>query len=135
RVDHVIQGEAEEVISEFVSDLENGCAREIYSGTNLPDLTKTPLPDLSLIRLKDYSSMLLQFSRGCPFNCEFCDIIEIFGRKARCKSNDQFMSEVELLYSNGWRGAVFIVDDNFIGNKTVIRNLLPHLIEWQKKHE
>src|SRR5437764_349266 len=93
RVDHVIQGEAEEVISQLVSDLENGCAREIYAGTNLPDLTKTPLPDLSLIRLKDYSSMLLQFSRGCPFNCEFCDIIEIFGRKARTKTQDQFLTE------------------------------------------
>ena len=133
QVDHVIVGEAEYLLPEFVRDLENGCAKRVYSSEKMPELKDTPSPDLDLIRLKNYSSMLLQFSRGCPFNCEFCDIIEIFGRRARCKSNDQFLSELDLLYDKGWRGAVFIVDDNFIGNKTVIRKLLPHLIDWQKK--
>jgi radical SAM superfamily enzyme YgiQ (UPF0313 family) len=99
----------------------------------MPDLKDTPMPDFDLINIHNYSSMLLQFSRGCPFNCEFCDIIEIFGRKARGKGYDQFIKELDLLYSKGWRGSVFIVDDNFIGNKTLIRNLLPHLIEWQQK--
>jgi len=133
-VDHVIVGEAEHLLPEFIRDFEKGCAKRVYSSPTMPDLKDNPSPDLDLIRLKNYSSMLLQFSRGCPFNCEFCDIIEIYGRKARCKSNDQFMSELESLYSKGWRGAVFIVDDNFIGNKTVIRKLLPHIIAWQKKH-
>ena len=79
--------------------------------------------------------MLVQFSRGCPFNCEFCDIIEIFGRKTRCKPFERFIKELDLLYEKGWRSSVFIVDDNFIGNKTIIRSLLPHLIRWQKEHK
>jgi radical SAM superfamily enzyme YgiQ (UPF0313 family) len=133
-LDHVIVGEAEHLLPRFVKDFENGCAIKVYDSEVTPLLTETPLPDFDLIRLKNYSSMLLQFSRGCPFNCEFCDIIEIFGRKARTKSYDQFMHEIETLYGKGWRGSVFIVDDNFIGNKTVIRNLLPYLIDWQKKH-
>lgn len=132
-VDHVIVGESESLLPQFVQDLEAGKAEKIYSSHVMPELTTTPLPDLDLIRLKNYSSMLLQFSRGCPFNCEFCDIIEIFGRKPRCKSNDQFLSEMDYLYSKGWRGSVFIVDDNFIGNKTIIRKLLPELVSWQKK--
>ena len=133
-VDYVMVGEAEYLLPQFVSDFESGSTKKVYMNSIMPDLKDTPAPDLDLIRLKDYSAMLLQFSRGCPFNCEFCDIIEIFGRKARCKSNDQFLSELELLYSKGWRGSVFIVDDNFIGNKTIIRKLLPEIIHWQKKH-
>lgn len=133
-VDHVIEGESEYLLPEFLKELKAGCAQKVYSSEQMPSLEDTPLPDFDLIRLKNYSSMLLQFSRGCPFNCEFCDIIEIFGRRSRCKSNEQFLTELDLLYSKGWRGSVFIVDDNFIGNKTVIRNLLPHLIEWQQKH-
>ncbi len=135
KVDHIIVGEAEQLLQSFVEDYQNGNAREIYSSAHLPELSTTPMLDLDLIRMKNYSSMLLQFSRGCPFNCEFCDIIEIFGRKARTKSNDQFISEVDYLYAKGWRGSVFIVDDNFIGNKTAIRKLLPALIDWQKKRK
>ncbi|HJZ10694.1 MAG TPA: radical SAM protein, partial [Acidobacteriota bacterium] len=133
-VDHVIVGEAEYLLPQFAEDLEAGCAKKVYSSDQTVQLTDTPLPDFNLIHLKNYSSMLVQFSRGCPFNCEFCDIIEIFGRKARCKTNDQFIGELDLLYSKGWRGPVFIVDDNFIGNKTIIRKLLPALIAWQKAH-
>jgi radical SAM superfamily enzyme YgiQ (UPF0313 family) len=133
-VDHVIIGEAELLLSQFVEDFQSGCAKPVYESPHLPELSRTPVPDFDTVRLKNYSSMLLQFSRGCPFNCEFCDIIEIFGRKARTKSNDQFLNEIETLFSKGWRGSVFIVDDNFIGNKTAIRKLLPRLIEWQKEH-
>jgi radical SAM superfamily enzyme YgiQ (UPF0313 family) len=132
-VDHVIVGEAETLLPQFVQDFENGCAKPIYQSDHLPELSHTPMPDFDLITLRNYSSMLVQFSRGCPFNCEFCDIIEIFGRKARTKSNAQFIAELDLLYEKGWRGAVFIVDDNFIGNKRVIRELLPALIDWQRR--
>lgn len=134
-IDHVVVGEAEHLLPQFVRDFQNGCAKKVYESEEMPQLKDTPLPDFDLIRMGDYSSMLLQFSRGCPFNCEFCDIIEIFGRKARCKSNEQFLSELDLLYSKGWRQGVFIVDDNFIGNKTTIRNLLPRLYEWQNQRE
>lgn len=134
-VDHVIVGESENLMARFVADLESGRAEKIYATEHAPELTTTPLPDFDLIRLKNYSSMLLQFSRGCPFNCEFCDIIEIFGRKTRAKTNDQFLSEIDLLHEKGWRGSVFIVDDNFIGNKATIRKLLPELIHWQKKRQ
>jgi radical SAM superfamily enzyme YgiQ (UPF0313 family) len=132
-VDHVIVGEAELLMNGFLSDFINGKARPVYESPHLPELSSTPVPDFDAVRLKNYSSMLLQFSRGCPFNCEFCDIIEIFGRKARTKSNSQFLNEIDTLYLKGWRGSVFIVDDNFIGNKTAIRKLLPELIAWQKK--
>jgi len=132
-VDHVIVGEAELLINTFLSDFTAGKAKPVYETPHLPELSSTPVPDFDAVRLKNYSSMLLQFSRGCPFNCEFCDIIEIFGRKARTKSNSQFLHEIDTLYTKGWRGAVFIVDDNFIGNKTAIRKLLPEIIDWQKK--
>lgn len=133
-VDHVIVGEAEYLLPEFIRDFEAGNAKQAYTSSQMPDLKDTPLPDFDLVDIHKYSSMLLQFSRGCPFNCEFCDIIEIFGRKSRGKGFDQFLQELDLLLSKGWRGPVFIVDDNFIGNKTTIRNLLPRLIQWQKTH-
>ena len=98
-------------------------------------LDKTPLPDLSLINSKYYSSMAIQYSRGCPFNCEFCDIIEIYGRKPRTKSPTQVVAELEQLYERKWRGSVFIVDDNFIGNKKKVKELLPVLAEWNAQQQ
>src|SRR6185369_15775462 len=83
---------------------------------------------------KRYSSMSVQYSRGCPFNCEFCDIIEIYGRVPRTKSNQQIIAELDALLQLGWRGTVFIVDDNFIGNKKNVRLLLPELAAWQEKN-
>lgn len=132
--DHVVVGEAEETMPTVVADLENGTLKPLYTVGNLPDLSITPLPDLDLINLKHYSSMAIQFSRGCPFNCEFCDIIEIYGRRPRTKSPAQVLSELDQLYERKWRGSVFLVDDNFIGNKKKVKELLPHLIEWNKKH-
>ncbi len=133
-VDHMFVGEAEYSLPQFVTDYELGQAKSIYSSESRPEMKDSPLPDFDLIPHRHYSSMLLQFSRGCPFNCEFCDIIEIFGRRSRCKTNQQFLSEIDELHGRGWRGSVFIVDDNFIGNKTIIRKLLPDLAAWQKKH-
>ncbi len=131
--DHVVVCEAEDMVAELVQDLENGTAKPLYTASNLPDLSRTPLPDLSLVDLKKYSSTAIQFSRGCPFNCEFCDIIEIYGRRPRTKLPEQVVAELEQLYERKWRGSVFLVDDNFIGNKKKVKELLPVLAEWNAR--
>lgn len=132
--DHVVVGEAEDLIAGLAADLERGTAKKTYQARELPGLDKTPLPDLSLIHSKYYSAMAIQYSRGCPFNCEFCDIIEIYGRKPRTKSPAQVVTELEQLYERKWRGSVFIVDDNFIGNKKKVKEMLPVLTEWNVRH-
>ena len=132
--DHVVIGEAEELITPLAEDLERGIASPQYKAVERPTLAHTPLPDLSLIDTAHYSSMAIQYSRGCPFNCEFCDIIEIYGRKTRTKSVAQVIAELEQLYRYGWRGSVFIVDDNFIGNKKSAKQLLLALAEWNDQH-
>ncbi len=132
--DHVVVGEAEDIMPELVADLENGTAKPLYTVSELPDITKTPRPDLDLIKLRHYSAMAVQFSRGCPFNCEFCDIIEIYGRKPRTKTPEQILAELDQLYERHWRGSVFLVDDNFIGNKKKVKELLPKLAEWNRAH-
>jgi len=131
--DHVVVGEAEDLVADLVRDLENGDAKPLYTASNLPDLTRTPLPDLDIVDLKKYSSTAIQFSRGCPFNCEFCDIIEIYGRRPRTKAPEQVVAELEQLYERKWRGSVFLVDDNFIGNKKKVKELLPVLAEWNTR--
>jgi radical SAM superfamily enzyme YgiQ (UPF0313 family) len=132
--DHIFIGEAETTLPEFINDLELGIARKIYKADERPSLLNTPVPDFSLIDLEKYSAMNVQFSRGCPFQCEFCDIIEIYGRVPRTKSNDQMLAELDALKEAGWRGLVFIVDDNFIGNKKNVRLFMPDLIEWSHKN-
>jgi radical SAM superfamily enzyme YgiQ (UPF0313 family) len=116
----------------FLKDLKKGKAKRVYSSNERPDIRSTPLPMWSLIRFKDYTCMPVQYSRGCPFNCEFCDIIIMNGRKPRTKSEPQMMNEFKALHNAGYRGPVFIVDDNFIGNKTHVKKLLPELIKWQR---
>jgi radical SAM superfamily enzyme YgiQ (UPF0313 family) len=133
--DHVVEGEAEEIIAELSADLEHQAARPFYKKAQLPDLTQVPLPHLHLADLRRYSSMAVQFSRGCPFTCEFCDIIEIYGRRPRTKTPEQVLAELEQIYRLGWRGRVFLVDDNFIGNKKNVKILLPRLIEWMRNHK
>src|SRR5579885_3456974 len=132
--DHVFIGEAETTLPEFVKDLERGTARRIYEATERPPLSLAPAPDFSIADTKRYSAMRVQYSRGCPFNCEFCDIIEIYGRKPRTKSPAQVLAELDQLYEHKWRGSVFIVDDNFIGNKKKVKELLPPLAEWNLRH-
>jgi radical SAM superfamily enzyme YgiQ (UPF0313 family) len=132
--DHVVIGEAEDLIDGLAADLEHGTARPQYESAERPGLERTPLPDLSLIRMNRYSTMTVQCSRGCPFNCEFCDIIEIYGRRPRTKEPPQVLAELDQLYNAGWRGPVFIVDDNFIGNKARARLLLAAIVTWQKAH-
>jgi len=132
-VGHFVLGEAEVTMPPFLEDLEKGCARHIYTSDKRPDIRKTPIPLWSLINMKNYSSMNAQYSRGCPFNCEFCDIIILNGHKPRTKDKEQMLAELEALYQRGWRGGVFIVDDNFIGNKKKLKSeILPAIIEWRR---
>jgi len=132
-VDHLVLGEAEVTLTPFLEDLEKGCARHMYTSNQRPDIGKTPIPLWSLIKMKSYSKMNIQYSRGCPFNCEFCDIIILNGHKPRTKDREQMLAELQVLYHRGWRGGVFVVDDNFIGNKRKLKlDILPAIIEWMK---
>ncbi len=132
-VDHFVLGEAEVTLPRFLADLDKGCAQHIYLSDERPDMDRTPIPTWSLINMKKYSAMNVQYSRGCPFNCEFCDIIILNGHKPRTKGKDQLLADLDALYSQGWRGSVFIVDDNFIGHKGKLRvEILPAIIDWMK---
>jgi radical SAM superfamily enzyme YgiQ (UPF0313 family) len=132
-VDHFVLGEAEVTLNPFLKDLKTGCAQYIYRSEERPDISQTPIPLWSLIDMKQYSSMNLQYSRGCPFDCDFCDIVVLNGRTPRTKSKEQLISELDALYAQGWRGGLFIVDDNFIGNKKKLKSeILPAMVEWRK---
>jgi radical SAM superfamily enzyme YgiQ (UPF0313 family) len=134
-VDHFILNEAEITLPEFLHDLAAGRPRHLYTTTGLPDLSATPVPMWELADLRRYGSMCLQYSRGCPFDCEFCDITAKFGHRSRTKSAAQVLAELDALAAAGWRGPVFFVDDNFIGNKRKLREeLLPALTAWQRNH-
>ena len=131
-VDHFVLDEVEETFGDFLRDLESGTAKATYREPRKPDLTRSPVPRFDLIDTKNYHSMCVQFSRGCPFDCEFCDITKLYGRVARTKSPDQMENEFETLYRLGWRGRLFLVDDNFIGNKRAAMTLLRVIAEWQQ---
>jgi len=136
-VDHFVLNEAEVTLPLFLEDLQNGCANHVYTSNQWADIKKTPLPLWKLVNMKQYVTMNIQYSRGCPFNCEFCDITLLYGRIPRTKDKDQVIKELDNLYSQGWRNAVFFVDDNFIGNKRKLKeDVLPAIIEWmkEKKH-
>jgi radical SAM superfamily enzyme YgiQ (UPF0313 family) len=133
-VDHLILNEAEITLGPFLTDLAKGEPKHVYSTTEHPPITATPPPMWSLINMKNYSSMSLQYSRGCPFNCEFCDITFLDGRVPRTKTGRQVLAELDAIHNRGFRGSLFIVDDNFIGNKNKLKNeTLPALIEWMEK--
>ncbi len=135
-VDHFVLGEAEVTLPLFLEDLTRGCAQPIYTSNERPDISKTPIPLWSIINMKKYSTMSIQYSRGCPFNCEFCDIIVLNGHKPRTKGKGQMLAELEALHNHGWRDTVFIVDDNFIGNKRKLKTeILPAIIEWMKERK
>jgi radical SAM superfamily enzyme YgiQ (UPF0313 family) len=135
-VDHLVLGEVEDYFHEVLEDMKEGKLKKMYQNSGFPTLTKTVAPDWSLIKSSYYNSMCIQFSRGCPFNCEFCDIVQLNGRIPRLKSVSQIIEELESLYKSGWRAGVFFVDDNFIGNKAKLKKEhLPAIIEWQKKNK
>jgi radical SAM superfamily enzyme YgiQ (UPF0313 family) len=134
-IDYFILDEGEVTVPQFIRDLERGAARHIYRAEEKPDITYAPIPRFDLIDTGDYANMALQFSRGCPFQCEFCDIIEMFGRIPRVKAVSQFIEELDAVHGTGYTGPLFIVDDNFIGNKHEAVSLLRALVSWQKVHE
>jgi radical SAM superfamily enzyme YgiQ (UPF0313 family) len=133
-VDHFVLNEAEVTLPEFLRDLAQGCARPVYASAEFPDIRQTPEPLWELAELRSYASMCIQYSRGCPFDCEFCDVTTKFGHRPRTKTAAQVIAELDGLHRLGWRGPVFFVDDNLIGNKRALKTeLLPALIEWQQQ--
>ena len=135
-VDHLVLNEAETTLPAFMEDLGKGHPKHIYTSKERPDIRKTPLPMWQLLDIRKYSTMSLQYSRGCPFDCDFCDIVVLNGREVRTKSRDQFLAELDALYNRGWRAGVFIVDDNFVANKRKLsEEILPAVIDWQKERD
>ena len=133
QVDHLVLDEAEATMPEFLTDLKNGCPKPLYRATEYPDIRRSPIPLWDLVDIRRYASLSLQYSRGCPFNCEFCNITALLGRTPRTKTPQQVVAELDALYQAGWRGNVFFVDDNFIGNKASLKeHLLPELIKWRQ---
>jgi radical SAM superfamily enzyme YgiQ (UPF0313 family) len=132
-ITHLVLNEAEITLPLFLEDLKNGSAKRIYQSDLFADITKTPKPDYSLVNHSKYSGATIQYSRGCSFDCEFCDITALFGRKVRTKTSAQVIAELDQILHIGWRGSVFFVDDNFIGHKQKLKtDLLPALISWMK---
>lgn len=133
-VDHLVLNEAEKTLPVFLKDLTEGKPKHKYTSEDWADITTTPLPLWDIVPMNNYSSMNIQYSRGCPFDCDFCDITVLYGRKPRTKTKEQVLAELDLLFLSGWRGPVFFVDDNFIGNKSKLKNeILPAIIEWNEK--
>jgi radical SAM superfamily enzyme YgiQ (UPF0313 family) len=132
-VDHLVLGEAEDTLPALARALERGDAPRRTEAAERPDVRRSPVPRFDLLRMEYYNAIGVQFSRGCPFNCEFCDIIEIFGRVPRTKTPEQLLRELDEVRATGFGGAVFVVDDNFIGNKVAAKKMLTHLAEWTRR--
>ena len=133
-IDHIVMNEAEITLPLFLEDMKNGCPRPIYQTDRRADVTKTPTPIFSLLDLQKYASVTIQYSRGCPFDCEFCDIVILDGHRPRTKTKEQLISELDAVFDLGYRGSIFIVDDNFIGNKKKLKaEIMPAITKWQEK--
>ncbi|MBE0534774.1 MAG: B12-binding domain-containing radical SAM protein [Phycisphaerae bacterium] len=133
-LDHLVLKEAEVTLPSFIEDLQNGSPRKVYGTHDRPNLHETPTPAWELIDKRKYASMCIQYSRGCPFDCDFCDVTRLFGHRIRTKTSSQVVDELEALYVQGWRGRVFFVDDNFIGNKAILKkDVLPAVTAWMKQ--
>jgi radical SAM superfamily enzyme YgiQ (UPF0313 family) len=132
-VDYFVLNEAELTLPPFLADLAAGRPLHVYATSEFPDIHQTPIPAWRLADLRHYDTVSIQFSRGCPFSCDFCNITALLGRQPRTKSAAQIVAELDSLYATGWRGNVFFVDDNFIGNKKILKTeVLPALIEWHR---
>jgi radical SAM superfamily enzyme YgiQ (UPF0313 family) len=135
-VDHLVLNEGEITLPEFLKDLENGTPKRIYSTTKFADVQLTPAPLWEMLDMRHYGMASVQYSRGCPFNCHFCDITKTLGHRMRTKTKEQVLQELDNIYSAGWRGSVFFVDDNFIGNKSRLKEeTLPAIIDWMGKKD
>lgn len=134
QVDHFVLSEGELVMAALVADLEKGCARRTYRSPEYADLRQSPTPLWELPDLDQYSVVGVQFSRGCPYDCEFCNVTALLGRRPRTKTTVQIIAELDALHQRGWRGPVFFVDDNLIGHRPALKDLLPALKRWQKTH-
>ena len=133
-VDYLVLDEAEITLTAFLKDVEQGQPRHIYRSGSRADIGLTPSPRWDIIDMKKYASMNIQYSRGCPFNCEFCNITVLYGQRARTKGKNQIIAELDGLWRAGWKGSVFFVDDNFIGNKTKLKkDVLPGIVDWMKQ--
>jgi len=134
--DWVCFGEAETIMERFTGDVRAGRRARQYHGGSSTNAEQIKIPRFELLpRINDYATMPLQFSRGCPFQCEFCDIIEIYGRVPRAKAPAQMCAELEAIERLGFRGYIFLVDDNFIGNKRKAKELLAQLASWNRAHD
>ena len=131
-VAHRVIGEAEDLMPQLVEDLQRGVLKPVYQAATRPDMATVPVPRWDLIQPRHYATLAVQFSRGCPYDCEFCDIVSLSGRMPRTKSPEQLIREIEALEQRGWRDSVFIVDDNFIGNRPRTRELLRHMVAWRE---
>jgi radical SAM superfamily enzyme YgiQ (UPF0313 family) len=132
-VDHLVLNEAEITLPLFLKDLERGISQRIYTTSEFADITQTPIPLWELADIQRYATLALQYSRGCPYDCDFCNVTVLFGTRPRVKTSSQIIQELDLIYKMGWRGIVYFVDDNMIGNRKLLKNdLLPALIEWRK---
>ncbi|MFB2878385.1 B12-binding domain-containing radical SAM protein [Floridanema aerugineum] len=131
---YLILDEGEITVPQFIAALNQSQEQGIFRASEKPDVTQSPMPRFDLLKRDAYFMMAIQFSRGCPFNCEFCDIITLYGRKPRTKEPSQAIAELQKLYDLGWRGSLFIVDDNFIGNQRNVKRFLRELIPWVKQH-
>jgi radical SAM superfamily enzyme YgiQ (UPF0313 family) len=132
--DHLILGEAEVTLPLYLADLDQGRARKVYKEETRADVSSSPCPRFDLLKFDRYLHIGIQWCRGCPFSCEFCDIIELFGRIPRAKTAPQILKELQTLYDLGYRGHVDLVDDNFIGNKKLVKQFLPELKTWLEAH-
>lgn len=132
-VTHLVLGEGEVNLPRFLEDFQGGRPQPLYGDLSHPGLECTPPPRFDLVDPKSYAGAALQYSRGCPHQCEFCDIVELFGHRTRTKTPGQFLAEMDVLFEGGWRGSLFVVDDNFIGNRSQVRRLLPEVARWQKE--
>jgi len=133
QVDHFVLNEAELTLPQFLNDLSAGKAKRVYAADGFADMAQTPTPRWDLLDMKRYHAMEIQYSRGCPFNCDFCNITSLLGHRVRTKSSDQILAELDSLYAAGWREQIFFVDDNFIGNKRHLKtDLLPKLSSWRR---
>ncbi len=134
-VDHLVLGEVENTLPDFIAAMEDGTAERVYPPADKPAMADARVPRFDLLDMGAYASMSIQYSRGCPFKCEFCDIWSVYGNRPRLKSATGVTAELDALFELGWEGPVFMVDDNFIGNKKRVKtDLLPALIDWQRAH-